>query len=216
VVSNRDRSQLLRHALISIAVVLAIYGIFSNVATAQVPDNQPELGSGSEYDDLKPTLLLGARAEWAISLQQVGYSPMSPATSWPFFFNPRFEVSGGVRSDSGFVLGTVVVGPAFYTKSLAGVNPYPQFFQFLVDLGVKWGWVIERDRVDVLLGPRITFDLGFESGGVSPYGTFGATFGFMPKAEGKRARFIMMLEPGIVIYSGFAFFSLAVTAGAAL
>ena len=215
---------ILRYSGFALRTLLTLFAFAAAVFTTSIAYGQraasvEENGQSTESaGDPIPILVLGARPEWAISLRQVkfGGDPRSSANDWPFFFNPRFEVSGGAISDQGFVLGTLVVGPAFYTKSLAGEDPGPQFFQVIFDLGGKWGWVFAGEKMDILAGPRITFDLGFRGGGHAPYGTFGASVGFMPKSRLGRPRFVLMVEPGIVVYGNIGIFALAITAGLAL
>ncbi len=90
---------------------------------------------------------------------------------------------------------------------------------------------VERESVDVLVGPRVTFDLGLPTASgksVQPYGTFGATVGFASRAASGKPRFVLMVEPGIMVTrdvtyhlvlaseTTFGLFSLAITAGVLL
>jgi hypothetical protein len=205
--------------IVAVALIFAsVVNSAKNSFAAETSD-QSEHGQTSATDSVRLAIVLGGRFEWAVSLQQVPFSlglVGKPDLGWPFFFLPRLEVSPGVMSDEGFVLGTFVIGPGFWTRSLAGDQPYPQYYQFLLDFGVKWGGVVHRKRGDVLVGPRITIDLGIPPETwerPSLYGTFGATFGFSPRTGRDNTRFIFMIEPGIVFYGYAAYFSLSFAAG---
>ena len=156
----------------------------------------------------KPALILGARLEWAVGQESCMHIIGCVV---PFVFVPRLEFSFGEIGSRGFVLGALGFGPGFNGGSTPAV--------FLIDVGVKAGGTIAIDKADLLVGPRVSFDLGIRSEPANagldfqPYCTVGATIGVIPRGEEGEGSFVFMVEPGAAMYGGPPMMSIAVVWG---
>jgi len=206
-----------KSTFVTSAFVVVLIGVCTPRYIVKAAEIQSEPESFADPDDQPPSLLLGARPEWALALRRFNFSGQAEDDPGALFFvfSPRFEISVGKFGDRSFILGTFVLGPAFISCTTCDGPPFMSLFLF--DFGIKAGGCVQGKKVDVLIGPRISADLMLwpNSGGAPtpsvPFGTFGATIGFRPENKGSKVRFIAMVEPGFVVPSGF--FSLGVTIG---